>query len=69
MFSDTTKAFMLAVWWTLFKREVFQILHGYNLAWGLAIHFRFVDFDFISKSQVCKNHKLQIVFRFLLTVV
>ena len=42
-------------------REVFQILHDYNLHQGLAIHSRFDDLDVISKSQVYQNHKLQIV--------
>ena len=50
-------------------REVFKILHGYNLAWGLAIHTRFDDLDLISRSRVCQNYKQYIVFRFLSTVV
>ena len=50
-------------------REVFQTLRDYNLAWGLAIHTRFDDLDLISRLQVDQNHKLQIVFRFLSTVV
>ena len=48
--------------------KTFQTLHDYNLAWGLAVHTRFDDLDLISRSQVCQNHKLQIVFRFLSTV-
>ena len=50
-------------------REVFQTLHDYNLAQGLAIHTRFDDFDLISRLQVYQNHQLQLVFRFLCTVV
>ena len=41
-------------------KEVFQTLHDYYLAWGLAIHAR-CD-DLISKSQVRQNLKLRIVF-------
>ena len=33
-----------------------------------AIHIRFDDLDPFLRSQVCQNHKLQIVFRFLSTV-
>ena len=70
MLSDLTqkKPLMLAFWQTLF-REVFQTVCGHNLAQGPAIHTRFDDLDLISRSQVCQNHKLQIVFRFLSTVV
>ena len=50
-------------------RDVFQTLPDYNLAQGLAIHISFDDIDFISRSQVCQNHRLQILFRFLSTVV
>ena len=50
-------------------RKVFQTLHDYDLAWGLAIHIRIDEFDLISRSQVCQNHKLLIVFRFLSTLV
>ena len=50
-------------------REVFQTLHDYYLARGLAIHTRFYDLDLISRSQVCQNHRLRIVFSFLPTVV
>ena len=45
-----------------FFREVFQIVYDYNLAWGLAIHTRFDNHDLISRSHICQNHKLQIVF-------
>ena len=44
-------------------------MHDYNFAQGLAIHTRFDDLDLISRSQVCQNHKLQIVFRFLSIVM
>ena len=37
-------------------REVFQTLHDYNLAGGLAIHTRFDGLDLISRSQVCQNY-------------
>ena len=40
-------------------REVFQTLHHYNLAWGLAIHTRFDDLDLISMSPFYHVHKLQ----------
>ena len=46
-------------------KEVFQTVHNYDLAWGLAIHTRFYYLDLISRSQVCQIHKLQIVFRIL----
>ena len=49
--------------------EVFQTLRDYNLAQGLSVHIRFDDLDLISRSQICQDHKLQIVFRFLSTVV
>ena len=49
--------------------EVCQTLHVYNHAQGLAIYVKFDDLDLISRSQVCQNHKRQIVFRFLSTVV
>ena len=48
---------------------MFQTLHDYDLAWGPAIHTRFDDLDLISRSEVSQNHKKQIVFRFLSTVV
>ena len=41
--------------------KVFETLHYYNLVWHLPIHARFDDFDLVSRSQVCQNHKLQIV--------
>ena len=54
----------LAFWQTLFKGGLSNI-RGYNLAWGLAIHTRCDDLDLISRSQVCPNHKLKIVFLIL----
>ena len=50
-------------------KEVFQTLHDYNVAQDLAIRTRCDDLDLISRSQVCPNHKLQIVSGFLSTVV
>ena len=50
-------------------REVFQTLHDYNLAWGLEIHTRFDDLDLISRLCICQINRLQIVFRFLSTVM
>ena len=44
-------------------------MRDYNLARGLAIHTRFDDPGLISRSHVCQNHKMQIVFEFLSTVV
>ena len=41
----------------------------YNLARGLLIHTRFDDLDLITRSQIYYSHKLEIVFRFLSTVV
>ena len=38
-----------------FVREVFQILHDYNLAWGLPIHTRFDDLDLISVTGVSES--------------
>ena len=62
MCSDLTKTLMLAISRTL--KEVFQTLHDYCLARGLPIHTRFDDLDLASRSQVCLNHKLPIVFEF-----
>ena len=44
-------------------------MRDYNLAQGLAIHTRFDDLDLISRSQVCRNHRLQIVFTSFSVVV
>ena len=44
-------------------------MSDYNLAQGLAIYTVFDDLDLISRSHVFQNYKLQIVFRFLPTVV
>ena len=68
MFSDLTKSLSLA-----FRRhclkEAFQTLGDYNLAGGLAVQTRFDYLDRILRSQACQIHNLQIVFRFLSTVV
>ena len=61
MFSDLTKALMSAFWRTLFKGG-FETLRGHNIALGRAIHARFDDLDLTPRSQVCQNHKLQIIF-------
>ena len=65
MFYGLTKTLTLTFWQTLL-REAFQTLRDYNLAWGLAIHARFDNLDHktltISRSQICQNHKLEIVF-------
>ena len=45
--------------------DIFRTLHDYVLVWGLPIHTEFDDFDLVSRSQVCQNHKLQIVFLIL----
>ena len=37
-------------------------MHDYDFAWGLAIHTRFDDLHHISRSWVCENHKLLILF-------
>ena len=50
-------------------REVFQTLHDYNLAFGLAVHTRFDDVDLVSRSQVCQIINCKLFFRFLSTVV
>ena len=68
MFSDLTEALTLASD-GCYLREIFQTLHHYNRAQGLAIHTRFDDLDLTSRLQVCQIHQLQIVFRFLSTVV
>ena len=68
MFSDSTKALML-VFGGHGLREAFQFLHDSNLDRGPAIYTRFDELDLISRSQLCQNHKLQIVFRFLCTAV
>ena len=62
------KSLTLAFWQTLFKGGLSH-LHDYNLARGLAVRTRFDDLDLIVKSQVYQNHKLQILSRFLSTVV
>ena len=68
VFSDLKETLTLAFWRTLFNGG-FQTLRVYNLARGLAMHTRFDDLDLISRSQVCQNDKLQIVFRPLSTVI
>ena len=45
--------------------KLFQTLHYYNLAWGLLIHTRIDDLDLVSRSQVCQNYNLEIVFKIL----
>ena len=62
MFSDFTQqeTLTLAFRWTLFKGGLLKFA-DYDLAQGLVVHTRFDDLDFISRSQVCQNHKLQIV--------
>ena len=69
MFSDLTKTLSLAFWQTLFKGGLSNLCMTMTFARGLAIYTRFDDLDLIARSQVCQNHKLQIVFRFLSTVV
>ena len=64
--SYVTKSLMLTIWWTL---GGLSTLRDYDLAQDPAIRTRFDDLDLISRSQVCQNHKLQIVFGFLFTVV
>ena len=49
-FSDLTECWLFG---RHCLREVFETLHDYNLAWGLAIYARFGDLDLISRSQVC----------------
>ena len=44
-------------------------MHAYYLAGDIAIHTRLDDLSLISRSQVCQNNKLQIVFKFFSTVV
>ena len=68
MFSDLTKTLMLAFLADTDKGRSFKVFDS-NLVHGPAIHIRFDDLHLISRSQVCLNHKLQIVFRFLYTVV
>ena len=46
-------------------KEVFQTLHDYNLAQGLAIYTCFDDLALISRSHICQNHELQIIFKIL----
>ena len=64
MFPALTKALSLAV--SVFTDTVqgffCTTLQYDNLAWDLTIHARFDDLDLVSVSQVCQNHKLQIVF-------
>ena len=70
MFSYFTDTQMLAFWWTMFiVMEVSETLHDYNFAWGLAIYTRSDVLYLMFRSWVWQNHKLQIVSRFLSTVV
>ena len=62
VFSDLTKNVTLAFW-------VFETLVDYKFAWGLAVCTRFEDLDLVLMSQISGNQKLQIVFRFLSTVI
>ena len=42
--------------------EVFQTLHGYNLALGQQMHPGFdFDFDLVSRSQFCQKYRLNIL--------
>ena len=50
-------------------REVFQTLADYNIARVLSVCIRFDDLDPILRSHIYQRHKLQIVSRFLCTVV
>ena len=68
MFCDLTKTLMLTFKGTLFKGGLSNLVFFY-LARGRVVHTRFDDLDLISRSQVCQKHTLQIVFRFLSTVV
>ena len=67
MFSDLTKTLSWLFGGRCLRR-VFQTLRDYDLAQDPAIRTRFDDLDLISRSQVCQNHKLQIVFRFMYIV-
>ena len=44
-------------------------MREYKLARGLAIQTKFDDLDIISRSQVCQDQELQMVFRFLSTLM
>ena len=48
-------------------RVIFQTWRDYDLAQGLAIHARFDYLDLVSRSQVCHNHELHIVFWILVS--
>ena len=65
VFFDLAVTLTLAFFCGHCLREFSQTLSDYNLAPGLAIYTRFDDLDLISRSQICQNHKLQIVPRFL----
>ena len=69
MFSDLTKTLPLFFFFGRHCLKFFQTSWDYNLAQVLAVHIRFDDLDPMSKSQVCQNHKMQNIFRFLFTVV
>ena len=68
MFSDLTKTLSWLFGGHCLRR-VFQTLRDYDLAKDPAICTRFDDLDLISRSQVCQNHKLQLVSGFLSIVV
>ena len=68
MLFDLTKTLTLTLC-RCHLRGVFQTLYDNNLAMDLTVHTIFDDLDLISRSQVCQNYSLQIVFRFLSTVV
>ena len=62
VFPNSTETLLLAFLGTLFNQG-FKFEY-YNLAWGLPINFRFDQLELVSRSQVCQNHKLAIVFLF-----
>ena len=44
-----------------FRSKIFQTLYDHNLAQDLCFSCRVDDLDFVSRSQMCQNYKVQIV--------
>ena len=56
MLPDLTKTVTFTISFFLTEKiEGFQTLHDYKLAWGLPVHARFDDLDFVSRPLVAIN--------------
>ena len=59
------KNFMIGFFTDTVQASFFQTLCCCNLAWCLPVYTRFDDLDLVSRSEMCQNHTLQIVFMIL----